>query len=252
MWEWGLSDLGDTVELIVSELATNAVRASRDPAGGGMWEEGAGLPYIRLRLSSDKRQVLVDVWDRNPQRPTAAAPDSESESGRGLFLVAVVSDRWGYYFPAKEPAADDSPARGKVVWALVGTALLKIPGQHVPGQHVPGQHIPGQHIPGSTFPAAHSRQHIPARRRGGAFPGRAAQAGPGNDPAQPSAAPALLARRRPFGQVVAVILLRFAGTSGSAPRARASPWASCWPRTTAAMTRAGSGPGGSGMVTTSA
>jgi hypothetical protein len=128
MWEWGLSDLGDTVELIVSELATNAVRASRDPLGGApAWEEGAGLSYIRLRLSSDKRQVLVDVWDRNPQRPTVAAANSEAESGRGLFLVEAISDKWGYYFPAEDPAADDAPARGKVVWALVGTALLNIP-----------------------------------------------------------------------------------------------------------------------------
>jgi Histidine kinase-like ATPase domain len=126
MWEWGMSDLGETVELIVSELVTNAVRASRDAARGGpAWEEG--LAYIRLRLASDKRQVLVDVWDRNPQRPVRAAVDSEAESGRGLFLVEVISERWGFYFPAEEPSAEDTPAQGKVVWALVGTALLDIP-----------------------------------------------------------------------------------------------------------------------------
>lgn len=129
MWEWGLSDLGETVELIVSELATNAVRASRDPYGSGAAWEGAGLSFIRLRLSSDKRQVLIDVWDRNPQRPAVSVADSEAESGRGLFLVEVISDRWGYYFPAEDPAADDAPAGGKVVWALVGTALLNIPRQ---------------------------------------------------------------------------------------------------------------------------
>lgn len=135
MWEWGMSDLGETVELIVSELATNAVRASRDAAGRGpAWEQDAGLSYIRLRLASDKRQVLVDVWDRNPQRPVAGFAGSEAESGRGLFLVEVISDRWGYYFPAEQPAADDSPAQGKVVWALVGTALLNIPRQR-PARH---------------------------------------------------------------------------------------------------------------------
>jgi anti-sigma regulatory factor (Ser/Thr protein kinase) len=129
MWEWGMTDLGETVELIVSELATNAVRASRDAGDRAGWDEGAGLGYIRLRLHSDKLQVLVDVWDRNPQRPHAAAADSNAESGRGLFLVEAISDRWGYYFPADQPTADDVPAQGKVVWALVGTALLNIPRQ---------------------------------------------------------------------------------------------------------------------------
>ena len=62
--EWGRASLGDSVELIVSELMTNALRASTDTVAGrpGYGADGRQQP-LGLRLESDRRQVLVEVWD---------------------------------------------------------------------------------------------------------------------------------------------------------------------------------------------
>ncbi|MCX4426235.1 SpoIIE family protein phosphatase [Streptomyces mirabilis] len=90
--EWGLDHLVTTVELIVSELVTNAIRY-----GGGP---------IRLRLI--QHQVLTcEVSDSNTSHPRPRQPHIIGENGRGLFLVAQLSRRWG---------SRSAPA-GKVVWA---------------------------------------------------------------------------------------------------------------------------------------
>ncbi|MER5409367.1 SpoIIE family protein phosphatase [Streptomyces sp. NPDC002769] len=89
---WGLERLVTTVELIVSELVTNAIRY-----GGGP---------IRLRLI--QHQVLTcEVSDSNTSHPRPRQPHIIDEQGRGLFLVAQLSRRWGC-----RTARD-----GKVVWA---------------------------------------------------------------------------------------------------------------------------------------
>ena len=104
LWEWGLNDLAADIELLVSELVTNAVKATA----------GQQQAAIRLQLSSDRGHVLVEVWDADPQPPAPKAlgndgsPDPQEEGGRGLFLVAALSARWDWY-PTEEPA-------GKVVW----------------------------------------------------------------------------------------------------------------------------------------
>jgi len=85
---------GDSVdpdaELLVAELMTNAVKAT-----AARYEAA-----VRLRLSSDGTQVLIEVWDADPWSPPAA-----------LFLVSALSARWGWYL-TKEP-------RGKVVWCEI-------------------------------------------------------------------------------------------------------------------------------------
>ena len=110
--EWGLPELADPAELIVSELVTNGIRASRGLVGsrfGGRWS--AGTPPVRVWLLSDQRTVLVQVWDGNNQMPARQELDAESEGGRGLCLVEAVSEDWGAFHPPH--------ASGKVVWALV-------------------------------------------------------------------------------------------------------------------------------------
>ncbi|SOF02744.1 Serine phosphatase RsbU, regulator of sigma subunit [Streptomyces sp. OV198] len=90
--EWGLEHLVATMELIVSELVTNAVRY-----GGGP---------ICLRLI--QHQVLTcEVSDSNTSHPRPRQPHIIDEQGRGLFLVAQLSRRWG----------SRSATDGKVVWA---------------------------------------------------------------------------------------------------------------------------------------
>jgi anti-sigma regulatory factor (Ser/Thr protein kinase) len=111
--EWGLGGLADAVELVASELVTNAVRASTFPDGQPRYEDGAGLPYVQLRLSSDQIQVLIEVWDPNPRLPVPTKADADDESGRGLMLVEALCERWNW---------NADGCGGKVVWGLVSTA----------------------------------------------------------------------------------------------------------------------------------
>jgi len=131
LWEWGQGGLADSVELVVSELMTNALRAAEAstrgwagvPGGpGGLAGPPAGLPSIGLRMASDQRQVLVEVWDGDPAPPLPGTGPAgqDSESGRGLLMVQQVARQWGYYYPAAEPgAAGPGEQPVKVVWALV-------------------------------------------------------------------------------------------------------------------------------------
>jgi anti-sigma regulatory factor (Ser/Thr protein kinase) len=106
--EWGLAGLAEAAELIVSELVTNAVRASTTPDGRPRYD-ATGMPVVVLRLASDGVKLLVEVWDVIPGAPAAAHPGPDDESGRGLMLVAAQCDRWSWQSAPGWP--------GKVVWA---------------------------------------------------------------------------------------------------------------------------------------
>lgn len=97
--EWGLAALSENLELVVSELVTNGVRASR----------AMGHDAVRMWLVSDLGRVVVFVWDASPLLPERAAPSADAESGRGLLLVEALSQRWGHF---------GYDGGGKVVWAL--------------------------------------------------------------------------------------------------------------------------------------
>ncbi|MFJ9561233.1 SpoIIE family protein phosphatase [Streptomyces fuscichromogenes] len=89
---WGLDELSFTTELILSELVTNAIRHGRAPIG--------------VRLLHD-RTLICEVSDASTTSPHLRYAASTDEGGRGLFLVAQLSERWGTrYTPA-----------GKVIWA---------------------------------------------------------------------------------------------------------------------------------------
>ena len=103
LWEWKLRNLGESTELLVAELVTNAVKASRALK--------QAFP-VRLWLASDSAQVLILVWDASPQPPVRMDISDEAENGRGLMLVEAISEQWGWYF------REDSD--GKFVWAIVG------------------------------------------------------------------------------------------------------------------------------------
>jgi serine phosphatase RsbU (regulator of sigma subunit)/anti-sigma regulatory factor (Ser/Thr protein kinase) len=90
--EWGLDDMAFTTELILSELVTNAIRYGGAP--------------IRVRVLRD-RSLICEVFDSSNTSPHLRYAASTDEGGRGLFLVAQLSDRWGTrYTPS-----------GKVIWA---------------------------------------------------------------------------------------------------------------------------------------
>jgi anti-sigma regulatory factor (Ser/Thr protein kinase) len=91
---WGVTDddLLDRVELVVSELVSNAVRHT----------EGAST----LELSLDTTSVTAAVTDSNPEHP-AVREAAYAGGGRGLPIVDDMSSSWG-----SEPAPG-----GKRVWA---------------------------------------------------------------------------------------------------------------------------------------
>jgi anti-sigma regulatory factor (Ser/Thr protein kinase) len=109
--EWGLRHLSDTVELVVSELVTNAVSASVDEDQRPHYTDGHGAACVHLRLSTDRRAVLVEVWDENFRPPEPNQAGLDDESGRGLMLVEALAERWGWDLAAN--------GRGKIVWALL-------------------------------------------------------------------------------------------------------------------------------------
>jgi anti-sigma regulatory factor (Ser/Thr protein kinase) len=111
MHEWNLPSVADSVELVVSELVTNAVHASTCPDGRPNYDAKSGLPRVHLRLSSDRAHVLIEVWDQDPRMPVAKAAGPDDESGRGLMLVEAISERWN--------SAIQPDWNGKVVWAEV-------------------------------------------------------------------------------------------------------------------------------------
>jgi anti-sigma regulatory factor (Ser/Thr protein kinase) len=102
LWEWGLADLSQTIELLVSELTTNAIRVAQslDQASP-----------VRLWLLSDKQRVIVSVWDNSPAPPERKKVSEDADGGRGLLLVDAMSTRWGWY-----PPRDNG---GKCVWCEV-------------------------------------------------------------------------------------------------------------------------------------
>lgn len=112
VWEWGRQELADAVELIVSELITNGLRASKGLTGSryaGRWTPG--VPPLRLWLQAEDEGVVIQVWDGNDKLPIRQVASPSAEGGRGLLLVESVSTSWGAY------QAEGSS--GKVVWAVV-------------------------------------------------------------------------------------------------------------------------------------
>jgi anti-sigma regulatory factor (Ser/Thr protein kinase) len=94
---WGRSDLVDSAALVVTELATNAVRHTPSDFS------------VSLHRSHDAVRVAVGDSDPGPPRPRASGIDEPN--GRGLLLIGGMSERWGHEFVGD----------GKLVWAeLIG------------------------------------------------------------------------------------------------------------------------------------
>lgn len=109
LWEWGIGNLGDSAELLVTELVANAVRASR---------EMTRVSAVRLWLLSDSAQILILVWDASLRPPALMDVTDEAEHGRGLMLVEAVSERWGWC------SLEDGD--GKFVWAIARLCSFQV------------------------------------------------------------------------------------------------------------------------------
>jgi two-component sensor histidine kinase len=97
---WGLPQLAENAELIVSELVTNAIAHAQPPYGH----------LIATRMERLDRGVLIEVHDANDAKPERQEASADSESGRGLALVdAITGGQWG---------VSDRKGPGKRVWAI--------------------------------------------------------------------------------------------------------------------------------------
>jgi hypothetical protein len=103
---WGLGHLRDTLELVATELITNAVITTADAA----WHGAA--PPVRVWLLGGSPGAVVLVWDGVPCGPVPRDAGDEAESGRGLGIVQALSAHWDFYFP-------QFPFCGKVTWAFI-------------------------------------------------------------------------------------------------------------------------------------
>ncbi|MGX9887170.1 ATP-binding protein [Streptomyces sp. NPDC002276] len=110
----GMSEVLDVVELLTSELVTNAYRHARGPASLRLTALGGG----RLR---------VGVWDSNPHVPAPfdrrpgellSPAATDADSGRGLHLVQAYATSWGGW-PIGDGGVLDRGA-GKLLWFEVG------------------------------------------------------------------------------------------------------------------------------------
>jgi anti-sigma regulatory factor (Ser/Thr protein kinase) len=103
LWEWQLTGLADSAELVVSEIMTNAIEVSRADARAAP---------VRLWLLADRTRLLILVWDASPLPPVPVSTSDDTENGRGLLLVETLSTRWNFF----------AHQQGKVVWALLDMA----------------------------------------------------------------------------------------------------------------------------------
>ncbi|GAA1988266.1 SpoIIE family protein phosphatase [Catenulispora subtropica] len=93
--DWGMQEVAFTVELVVSELVTNAIRH--------------GAPPVQLRLIRGTA-LLCEVSDGSNTSPHLRRAQIFDEGGRGLLLVAQLAQRWGTRHRAV----------GKTIWAEFG------------------------------------------------------------------------------------------------------------------------------------
>jgi signal transduction histidine kinase len=98
---WGLGEHADLAELIVSELATNAIR------------HGHGA--VRVCVSYARRHLRVDVHDDAAGRPARQQATPDDESGRGLALLDGLIRLHG----GRREVANDTTGHGKTVYVMI-------------------------------------------------------------------------------------------------------------------------------------
>ncbi|WP_435060127.1 ATP-binding protein [Streptomyces sp. bgisy060] len=101
---WGLEQLADTAELLVSELVTNTFVHTDSRTVGVVVTRTAETTVRIMVLDTDRAEMSV---------PTC--PSGDEESGRGLFLVAALADRWDI----------ERVSTGKRIWCELDTKKVQ-------------------------------------------------------------------------------------------------------------------------------
>lgn len=91
-------DVLESVELMVSELATNCIRHER--------------ASFHVSVIRDAEEIRIEVTDAGSGTPAMRSPRSDEPSGRGLRIVDMLSERWG---------VDPEEPSGKTVWFALAT-----------------------------------------------------------------------------------------------------------------------------------
>ncbi|WP_307806612.1 ATP-binding protein [Streptomyces sp. FH025] len=106
-------DIIDTARLIVSELITNAIRHTRADEEVSPYSPLSPVRTVTLTLWLERERLFILVHDNDRRPPVVKAVGEDAESGRGVFLVEALSEKWGYYYPPE--------SAGKVVWSELRT-----------------------------------------------------------------------------------------------------------------------------------
>jgi serine/threonine-protein kinase RsbW len=96
----------DEAMLLVSELAANALEHTATGRGG----------HFDVTIYRDQTLLIIAVRDEGSDKAPATRPlDARAEDGRGLALIELIADRWGYW----------GNERGRTIWfELRGKSLL--------------------------------------------------------------------------------------------------------------------------------
>ncbi|WP_223772836.1 ATP-binding protein [Streptomyces sp. 135] len=112
--EWGLpgeAEVADTIRLIVSELATNAVQHTRGQS-----------PTFTVDVELDRdEQLRIGVTDSHPRYPRRLPAAVQQDNGRGMVIIRWLTAECGGKLSVS-PTAEG----GKTVWiALPWTAPVQ-------------------------------------------------------------------------------------------------------------------------------
>lgn len=101
--KWGLATQVEDAKVVVSELATNAVKARSGPKR---------RITLRISLLSNPSLILVEMTDPFPGRPEFHEATALDESGRGLMIIRMLAKDCGYR---------EESNGGKTAWATLRT-----------------------------------------------------------------------------------------------------------------------------------
>ncbi|MGP4085863.1 ATP-binding protein [Streptomyces sp. KR55] len=136
---WHLDALIDRAALGVTELLSNVHRHAQPDK----------TCTVEIELLLDR--LMVSVRDRDPRLPVVADADPLATCGRGLAMVAAMSESWGV-----RPDGD----QGKVVWFTLPTASPAVKAPPRPARRTATEPAPRF---AEVEPVGRTPEHAPAR-----------------------------------------------------------------------------------------
>lgn len=81
--DWGFTDRADDVLSSCAELLSNALSYGQ-------------TEVLKVQLTENEGWLRLAVPDGNPYPPFPALADRDDEDGRGISMVAMLADAWGF------------------------------------------------------------------------------------------------------------------------------------------------------------